>query len=428
MWSILVFSFLLLFSKYFFFSLIKFSIIIFFLVNKLKNKYLFFLGKGFIADKVKRTFFLLTVLIIFLTFIIENRFELKILCFSLLIFFFTKNLIFLYIFFELSIIPAFFLIFKKGKNPERINALAFLLIYTIIGSVPLIFCFLFKYKKFSKIQKIFLFSKNVIIWNNLKNFFGFFLIFSFLIKLPLFGFHKWLPKAHVEAPTTGSMILAALLLKMGSFGLYRFKISRVLNKFSKVLAGWILFSLIFVRGICFLISDLKMLIAFSSINHMLLVAFRWTYLSFKRLKFSVLLRVSHGFIRRGLFLIIGFLYKNSRSRKAFFKKGLKILFSIVSFMFFFLLMLKCSAPTSLSLFSEIFLFRHLENKIFSYFRVIFFVFFSGLYCIYLYMLSFHGKIDKKFSKKIKRLFLYMLSSFLHVIISVFLFIFLINFI
>lgn len=396
MWEILIFSGFVFKKLRTLSNIIMITFFCFFSILRLKNFSLY--SSFWIIDNISLFLIFLKRLIIFFCYILNKKKMILLLLRSLKLFFIRKKIVFFYIFFELSIIPAFFLIFSQGNNPERIRALYYLIVYTIIGSFPLIFFLLQNLKSLKEIINFF-WKFSFFACKKTSEVVIFFLVFSFFIKLPLFGLHRWLPKAHVEAPTPGSMILAALLLKMGSYGLYRLCLSPLSMKFNSILIGWILFSLFIVSFICFRISDMKMLIAFSSINHMLAVAFRWILFSNQNLYFSVLLRVSHGFIRSGLFLLVGLFYNRTHSRKIFFKSSIQRIFSLTTLFWFVLIAANCSAPTALSLFSEIYIFGHLVEKMFSYFSIFFFVFFSGLYCIYLYMITFHG--DYSFTQRNK---------------------------
>ena len=314
----------------------------------------------------------------------------------LFLYFSSSDPLFFYIFFELSILPAFFLIFSWGKTPERIGALSYIIVYTLIGSFPLLFSLLLRIEQIGKIQGILNFS----VVSKKRSLECSFFILAFLIKLPLFGLHSWLPKAHVEAPTVGSMILAALLLKLGGFGLYRLALYKSFHppQVTLILLGWIVSSIFLVSFLCFRIPDMKSVIAFSSVSHMLLVAFRWFWFSTKGLVYSLLLRVSHGFVRSGLFLLVGRLYEISGSRKVLLNTKFHHYVSLLNIFFFCLICANCSAPPRLSLFAEIVLCSHLVLKIgVRHLSIFLFVLLSGLYCLFLYRKCFHGKARFKVS-------------------------------
>jgi len=257
--------------------------------------------------------------------------------FLLFIVFSTMDLLCFYIFFESLLIPFFILIGRFGSGDRKIRAGLLFFFYTFFGSIFMLFGIIYIYTTYHSTNYEYLLTQNFSFIEEKFLWLAFFL--SFAIKLPLFPFHIWLPEAHVEAPTTGSILLAGILLKMGVYGIIRFLIP--LFPYASIyytplvimlaLLGIIYTSLTAIRQV-----DLKRIIAYTSVAHMNLVIL--SIFTFSTMGFigGVFQSISHGFVSSALFLLIGIIYERYHKRSLQYYSGLVVRMPlyITFFMFF----------------------------------------------------------------------------------------------
>nr|YP_009182735.1 NADH dehydrogenase subunit 4 [Heteropterus morpheus]AHH34386.1 NADH dehydrogenase subunit 4 [Heteropterus morpheus] len=301
------------------------------------------------------------------------------------------NLFLFYLFFEGSLIPTLFLIIGWGYQPERIQAGLYLLFYTLFASLPLLLGIFYIFENLNCMMIYFLKFFN---YNFYLLYFS--MIMAFLVKMPMYFVHLWLPKAHVEAPVSGSMILAGIMLKLGGYGLLRVLILlQMINfKFNFV---WIIISLVggfYICLKCLCQIDMKALIAYSSVAHMSLIIGGimtmnyWGYLG------SYLLMIGHGLCSSGMFCLANMNYERLQSRSLFMNKGMMNFMPSLSLWWFMLLSSAMAAPPSLNLMGEISLINSLIS--WSWFTMIMLMlisFFSAVYSLYLYSYTQHGKYN-----------------------------------
>jgi NADH-quinone oxidoreductase subunit M len=220
-----------------------------------------------------------------------------------------------YVFFEGTLIPMFIIIGVWG-GPNRVYAAVKFFLYTLLGSLLMLVAMLYLYNKSGG-------SFSILDWHKLPLalgvqtllFFGF--LFAFAVKVPMWPVHTWLPDAHTEAPTGGSVVLAAILLKLGAYGFVRFSLP-ILPDASRELA-WLMIALSLVAiayiGLVTLVqTDMKRLIAYSSIAHMGFVTLGFFIFNAYGVEGGLVQMISHGFVSAALFLCVGVMYDRMHSR------------------------------------------------------------------------------------------------------------------
>lgn len=303
----------------------------------------------------------------------------------------SSNLLLFYFYFEASLIPTLIIIIGWGYQPERVQAGIYFLFYTLTASLPLLLGLIYIFYKVGRLDVLFLGFKGV----NYYSFFLFlFLRIAFLVKMPMFFTHLWLPKAHVEAPVSGSMVLAGVLLKLGGYGFYR--VLGLCLGGLKIYGGYFfglsVLGIIYVGFMCCRVNDLKALVAYSSVAHMGIVisgVFRMYLWGFRG---GLIIILSHGLASSGLFCIVNIYYERSGSRRIYLNKGLILVLPIIRLFIFMLRISNIAAPPTINLMSEIFLIA----RILKFDKIILVAFPLGSYMgavftLYFFSYSQHGK-------------------------------------
>jgi len=220
-----------------------------------------------------------------------------------------------YVFFEAQLIPMYLIIGIWG-GPNRIYAALKFFLYTFLGSVLMLVALIYLYTvsgSFSILEWYQLpLSLRTQVW-----LFGAFFI-AFAVKVPMWPVHTWLPDAHVEAPTGGSVVLAAITLKVGAYGFVRFVLP-ILPDASRYLSGFVitlsLVAIVYIGFVALVQPDMKKLIAYSSISHMGFVTLGFFLFSQLGVEGGLVQMISHGFVSAALFLCVGVLYDRMHSRQ-----------------------------------------------------------------------------------------------------------------
>ncbi|OGI42679.1 MAG: NADH-quinone oxidoreductase subunit M [Candidatus Muproteobacteria bacterium RBG_16_64_11] len=220
-----------------------------------------------------------------------------------------------YVFWEAMLIPMFIIIGVWG-GPNRVYATFKFFLYTLLGSVLMLVAFIYLYYQAGQTFDILAFhAVKLGMTEQILIFLAFFLAFA--VKVPMWPVHTWLPDAHVEAPTGGSVILAALMLKMGAYGFLRFSLP-ILPDASHELAwlmiGLSLIAIVYIGLVALVQEDMKKLIAYSSIAHMGFVTLGLFIFNAQGVEGAVVQMISHGFVSGALFLCVGVLYDRLHSR------------------------------------------------------------------------------------------------------------------
>jgi NADH-quinone oxidoreductase subunit M len=307
-------------------------------------------------------------------------------------FFSVSDLIFFYICFEGILLPLFIIIGNFGSRQRRIHASYQLFFYTLIGSFFMLFNIFYIFLKNGSTdfilltQSTFTYNIQLVLW--------FFFFLSLSVKVPLFPFHIWLPEAHVEAPTVGSVILAGVLLKMGTYGLLRFVIPLFPFAnwyFSSIIQILSFLAIFYISVITLCQIDLKKLIAYSSVAHMGYSVISLFTFNEEGLFSSVFLMLNHGIVSSLLFFTIGVIYDRYKTRLFFYFNSLSKFMPIFSIIVFLSMIANIGFPGTSSFIAEFLIMISLIsfNKIIAFLNGIGLIF-SAFYSFWIYNRLFFG--------------------------------------
>nr|AUO29205.1 NADH dehydrogenase subunit 4 [Pristurus rupestris rupestris] len=270
--------------------------------------------------------------------------------------FLANNLMLFFIAFEATLIPTMILITRWGAQPERLLAGSHLLFYTLMGSLPLLVMILHLFSHANHTMMLLLHLTQSPLTPSPATMMMWLACFiAFLIKLPLYSTHLWLPKAHVEAPIAGSMILAAVLLKLGGYGIIRTSplFTPTMQYMYYPFITLSLWGIIMTSLACLRLTDLKAIIAYSSIGHMGLVASATLIQTPWSITGAMFLMIAHGLTSSMLFCLANTVYERTHTRTLLLLYGLQQSMPLMTMWWFTAGLMNMALPPSINLIGEL---------------------------------------------------------------------------
>lgn len=364
-------------------------------------------------DGISLFFILLSTFITPICFLVSWNISLYlreyILCFLMIEFFLVlafsvDDLFLFYIVFESILIPMFLIIGVWGSRPHKTVAAYWFFFFTLAGSIFFLFAisvFYFSYGTTNLDVISFFFKNGYSLEPKIAKIIWICLFLTFAVKIPLFPFHVWLPEAHVEAPTAGSVLLASLLLKLGGYGMLKF----LINLFPLLS----IFFMPFIYTLCFLgvfytsitairQLDLKRLIAYSSVAHMNYVILGLFSCNNYGIMGAVQLMLSHGIVATAMFILVGILYDRYGVRLISYYSGLATIMPFFSCFFGLFVFSNAGFPMLSNFPGELLIFTNFViNDLFFSFLILLGLYFTGIYSIWLLNRIIFGSLNLNYN-------------------------------